>query len=99
MLLHTLFVPQAYADYKDLLDLTEQMISQMVYEIKGSYKIAYHPDGPEKPAIEIDFSPPWRRISMVRACCSAVAFARLWEAPGGAGGPARLMKCWPGKST
>ncbi|PNW84838.1 hypothetical protein CHLRE_03g160500v5 [Chlamydomonas reinhardtii] len=56
---------QAYADYKDLLDLTEQMISQMVYEIKGSYKIAYHPDGPEKPAIEIDFSPPWRRISMV----------------------------------
>ncbi|KAG2440330.1 hypothetical protein HXX76_004435 [Chlamydomonas incerta] len=56
---------QAYADYKDLLDLTEQMISQMVYEIKGSYKITYHPDGPEKPAIEIDFSPPWRRISMV----------------------------------
>ncbi|KAG2497954.1 hypothetical protein HYH03_004216 [Edaphochlamys debaryana] len=56
---------QAYADYKDLLDMTEQMLSQMVYDIKGSYKIQYHPDGPEKAPIEIDFTPPWRRISMV----------------------------------
>ncbi|GLC33824.1 Lysine--tRNA ligase [Pleodorina starrii] len=56
---------QAYADYKDLLDMTETMVSQMVLELKGSYKIQYHPEGPEKPAIEIDFTPPWRRISMV----------------------------------
>ena len=56
---------QAYADYKDLLDMTEAMISQMVLEIKGSYKIQYHAEGPEKPALEIDFTPPWRRISMV----------------------------------
>lgn len=57
---------QAYADYKDLLDMTETMISQMVYEIKGSYKIQYHADGQDKPPVEIDFTPPWRRISMVR---------------------------------
>ncbi|PNH09083.1 Lysine--tRNA ligase [Tetrabaena socialis] len=56
---------QAYADYKDLLDTTETMISEMVKEIKGSYKISYHPEGQDKPAIEIDFTPPWRRISMV----------------------------------
>eukprot|EP00877_Chromochloris_zofingiensis_P011240 jgi/Chrzof1/636/Cz01g23090.t1 len=56
---------QAYADYNDLMDLTEHMISQMVFEIKGSYKIQYHADGPDKDPIEIDFSPPWRRISMV----------------------------------
>lgn len=29
----------AYADYNDLMTLTEEMISQMVYEIHGSYKI------------------------------------------------------------
>lgn len=40
-------------------DLTEQMISQMVLEIKGSYKISYHANGPEEPPVEIDFSPPW----------------------------------------
>lgn len=33
---------QAYADYADLLDTTEKMISGMVHEIKGSYKIHYH---------------------------------------------------------
>eukprot|EP00879_Flechtneria_rotunda_P013544 GHRR01014142.1.p1 GENE.GHRR01014142.1~~GHRR01014142.1.p1 ORF type:complete len:498 (+),score=165.63 GHRR01014142.1:727-2220(+) len=56
---------QAYADYTDLLTLTEQMISQMVLKIKGSYKIRYHADGPDKDPIEIDFTPPWRRISML----------------------------------
>lgn len=40
-------------------DLTEQMISQMVLEIKGSYKISYHANGPEEPPVEIDFTPPW----------------------------------------
>ncbi len=39
--------------------LTEQMISQMVLEIKGSYKISYHANGPEEDPVEIDFTPPW----------------------------------------
>ncbi len=68
---------QAYADYKDLLDMTETMVSQMVLELKGSYKIQYHPEGPEKPAIEIDFTPPWRRISMVRWLLALAANAHL----------------------
>jgi len=55
----------AYADYNDLMDMTEELISSMVLNIKGSYKVQYHPDGPEEPAIEIDFTPPWPRISMV----------------------------------
>lgn len=42
-----------------LQSMTEQMISKMVYDIKGSYKIEYHADGPDKPAVEIDFTPPW----------------------------------------
>ena len=57
---------QAYADYNDLMDLTEDMVRGMVKSIKGPYKIAYHADGPDKPTVEIDFTPPWRRISMIR---------------------------------
>lgn len=56
--------PQAYVDYHDLMDMAEHMISQMVFEIKGSYEIDYHKDGPEHPPIKVDFRPPWRRISM-----------------------------------
>jgi len=34
----------AYADYHDLIHITEDMLSSMVKEITGSYKINYHPD-------------------------------------------------------
>lgn len=37
----------------------------MVKHITGSYKVTYHPDGPEGQAYEIDFTPPFRKISMV----------------------------------
>merc|ERR1719188_2069285 len=37
----------------------------MVLNIKGTYKIQYHPEGPDSDAVEIDFTPPWPRISMV----------------------------------
>ncbi|PSC69980.1 lysine-tRNA ligase isoform X2 [Micractinium conductrix] len=55
---------QAYADYNDLIQMTEEMISGLVMKIKGSYKIQYHPDGPDGKVIDIDFTPPFRRISM-----------------------------------
>ena len=51
----------AYADYNDLMAFTEQMLSTMVYNICGSYKIKFHPDRtPDDPGreIEIDFTPP-----------------------------------------
>ncbi|PNF37990.1 Lysine--tRNA ligase [Cryptotermes secundus] len=54
----------AYADYHDLMNLTESMLSGMVKSIHGTYKIKYHPDGPEGEAVEIDFTPPFKRISM-----------------------------------
>jgi hypothetical protein len=56
---------QAYADYDDLMNMTEKMVSEMVKEIKGSYKIQYHANGPGEPPVDIDFTPPWRRISMI----------------------------------
>ncbi|XP_029284566.1 lysine--tRNA ligase isoform X1 [Cottoperca gobio] len=54
----------AYADYYDLMDMTEKLLSGMVKHITGGYKVAYHPDGPEGKAYEIDFTPPFRRVSM-----------------------------------
>ena len=57
----------AYADYKDLMDLTETMISGMVKHITGGYKITYYPnrtDSEKGEPMEVDFTPPFKRISM-----------------------------------
>ncbi|XP_012350517.1 lysine--tRNA ligase isoform X1 [Apis florea] len=56
----------AYADYNDLMSITEDMVSGMIKSIHGSYKITYHPDGPEGEAVEIDFTPPFKRLSMMK---------------------------------
>lgn len=56
----------AYADYNDLMKLTEELLSGMVKEICGSYKIEYHPHGKDKPSVVIDFTPPFRRIPMLQ---------------------------------
>eukprot|EP00007_Cunea_sp_BSH-02190019_P006555 CAMPEP_0174242484 /NCGR_PEP_ID=MMETSP0417-20130205/28093_1 /TAXON_ID=242541 /ORGANISM="Mayorella sp, Strain BSH-02190019" /LENGTH=603 /DNA_ID=CAMNT_0015321887 /DNA_START=93 /DNA_END=1904 /DNA_ORIENTATION=+ len=56
----------AYADYNDLMNMTERMLSNLVKEVTGSYQIKYHPKGPDSPPVEIDFTPPWNRISLVR---------------------------------
>lgn len=55
----------AFADYNDLMELTEKMLSGMIKEITGSYKIKYHSNGLDKDPIEIDFTPPFRRIDMI----------------------------------
>ncbi|KAJ7562551.1 hypothetical protein O6H91_03G073900 [Diphasiastrum complanatum] len=55
----------AYADYNDVMELTENLLSGMVKEITGRYKIKYHANGADKEPIEIDFSPPFRRIDMI----------------------------------
>ncbi len=56
---------QAYTDYEELMKFTETLISEMVFTLKGSYKVTYHADGPNKPPVEIDFQPPWPRYSFV----------------------------------
>jgi lysyl-tRNA synthetase class 2 len=55
---------QAYADYHDLMDMTEQMLHGMVQEITGSSQITIDRDGE---TVTIDFTPPYQRISMVDA--------------------------------
>lgn len=54
----------AYADYSDLIDLTEKLISGMVQSIFGTYKVPYHPEGPEGPEWTLDFTPPFRKVRM-----------------------------------
>jgi len=58
----------AYADYHDLMRLTEDMLSSMALKIKGSYKFKYHPEGIEQPdnVVELDFTPPFKRIPMMK---------------------------------
>lgn len=69
----------AYADYNDIMEMTEAMISGMVMALKGSYKIKYHANGPKEEPIEIDFTPPFRRISMLDGLKEAAGI----EIPGG----------------
>lgn len=49
---------QAYADYRDMMELTETMISYIAQEVLGTTRITYQGQ-------EIDLTPPWRRESMV----------------------------------
>jgi len=51
---------QAYATYEDLMDLTEELIVHLCDEVKGTRVIEFE-------GKTIDFSPPWKRLSMVDA--------------------------------
>ena len=55
----------AYADMYDLMDMTESFLSGLVKTVTGGYKVKYHPQGPGGEEWEIDFSPPFRRVSMI----------------------------------
>jgi lysyl-tRNA synthetase class 2 len=55
----------AYADYSDLMAMTEEMVSGLVMKINGSYKLTYHPDGKDGEPIEVDFTPPFKRVNMM----------------------------------
>lgn len=55
----------AYADYEDLMKITENLVSGMVKYVTGGYKVKYHPEGPDGPEWEVDYSPPFKRVSMI----------------------------------
>jgi len=58
----------AYADYHDLMKITEDMVSQMVLKVCGSYKVKTNvtkEDGTIE-VVEINFQPPFNRIPIVK---------------------------------
>lgn len=60
----------AYADYNDLMTMTEDMLSGMVKKITGGYKIHYkipkfENENVSFKEVEIDFTPPFRRVKMI----------------------------------
>ncbi|CAF4420901.1 unnamed protein product [Rotaria socialis] len=55
----------AYADYNDLMALTEKLISGLVKQLFGTYKITYHVNGLDQAPVEIDFTPPFKRLDLI----------------------------------
>lgn len=51
---------QAYADYKDLMKLTETIVAETAQKVLGTMKITYEGQ-------EIDLTPPWDVMTMVEA--------------------------------
>ncbi len=51
---------QAYADYEDLMDLTEEMFESIAMKITGDTKVEYQGD-------IIDFKKGWKRIPMIES--------------------------------
>lgn len=53
----------AYADVFDLIEFTEELLSSIVFKIKGSYEI--ETVDTHKNKVKINFQRPWRRINMM----------------------------------
>lgn len=50
----------AYEDYNDMMDMAEKIISTIAKNVLGTTKITYQ-------GVDIDLTPPWKRISMIDA--------------------------------
>ncbi|MBQ4646289.1 MAG: lysine--tRNA ligase [Candidatus Gastranaerophilales bacterium] len=66
---------QAYADYNDMMTLTENMVAYVAQEVLGTTKIQYGEH-------EIDLTPPWDRKTMLGSIKDAtgVDFMQVYEA-------------------
>ena len=51
---------EAYSDYNDMMEIMENLTAYVCEKVNGTTKVMYQ-------GTEIDFKPPWRRITMVDA--------------------------------
>ncbi|TAK22149.1 MAG: lysine--tRNA ligase [Chloroflexota bacterium] len=51
---------QAYADYRDVMVMTEEMVAAVAHDVLGTTRVTYK-------GSEIEFQPPWRRITLADA--------------------------------
>jgi len=56
---------QAYADYNDLMDLTEEMLLHLAQSLLGRTEIVYQGD-------TVSLAPPWRRVPFFQALSQAL---------------------------
>lgn len=65
-------VYQAYADYRDMMELSEGLIYHVVMEVLGSPEVQYGDT-------VLNFTPPWKRITMLDAVreYSGIDFTRV----------------------
>ncbi len=70
----SLEVYQAYAGYREMMDLTERLVQSAALAANGSLRVG-----------ELDFASPWRRVSMIEAVREAtgVDFSQITSADWG----------------
>ena len=76
---------QAYADFQDMMALTEDLISTTVEKINGSQQVEFEGE-------TIDFTGPWARVSMLDAInqCTGVDFHTIMDDDGARQAAAKL---------
>jgi lysyl-tRNA synthetase class 2 len=86
---------QAYADYDDMMRLTEHMLRAIVQEVNGTTVVPYQ-------GHHIDFGPDWPRVSLVEAIAEHTGIdileltehEQLWQAITAAGLPVEHKLTW-----
>jgi len=64
---------QAYADYTDMMALTEDLVAAVAREVLGTLQVSYQGQ-------TIDLSPPWQRVTMQEAV-RAQTGVDFWQLP------------------
>ena len=65
---------QAYADYNDVMNMVEEMVSYVAQEVLGTNKVSFAGN-------TLDFDPPWQRITLrdaIKEGCG-IDFEETWE--------------------